>query len=179
MKPENKINSYIGKTDEQKKENRDWYVNEYYGAWHCLPEPEDLDGQSMTIGQSLRLMGETIVTVEKCNDFFDDSKRAELIKRCRKWWKNVSKFFHADKFNLRVLDAGMRKENDERFSALTTALKALEEWSDLAIHKERRPLSEQKKYLQNLHEWRSEIHVPASGRYMDYDMFQQPKRQKR
>jgi hypothetical protein len=32
-------------------------------------------------------MGETIVTVEKCNDFFDDSKRAELIKRCRKWWK--------------------------------------------------------------------------------------------
>jgi hypothetical protein len=179
MKPENKINSYIGKTDEQKKENRDWYINEYYGAWHCLPEPEDLDGQSMTIGQSLRLMGETIVTVEKCNDFFDDSKRAELIKRCRKWWKNVSKFFHADKFNLRVLDAGMRKENDERFSALTTALKALEEWSDLAIHKERRPLSEQKKYLQNLHEWRSEIHVPASGRYMDYDMFQQPKREKR
>ena len=56
----------------------------------------------------------------------------------------MSKFFHADKFNLRVLDAGMRKENDERFSALTTALKALEEWSDLAIHKERRPLSEQK-----------------------------------
>ena len=89
----------------------------------------------------------------------------------------MSKFFHADKFNLRVLDAGMRKENDERFSALTTALKALEERSDLAIRKERR--SDPKLQLQYLHEWRSEIHVPVSGRYMDYDMFQQPKRQKR
>jgi hypothetical protein len=81
MKPENKISSYFGKTDVQKKENREcWYQNEYYGAWHCLPEPEDLDGCKMTIGQSLRLLGETIVTVKNCNDFFGNSTRADMIK---------------------------------------------------------------------------------------------------
>lgn len=175
IKPENKINSYIGKTDEQKKDNREWYLTEYYGAWRCLPEAEDLDGCKMTIGQSLRLMGETIVTVKNCKDFFDNRKRADLIKRCRKWWRDVSKLFHTDKFNLRVLDAGMRKENDERFSALTMALEALEEWSELALHKERRDDIEQ---LNNLEEWESEFHVPKSDKYMDYDMYRQPKRQK-
>jgi hypothetical protein len=86
----------------------------------------------------------------------------------------VSKLFHSDRFNLKVLDDGMRKENDARFSALTMALKALEEWSGVALDKGRQNHIE----LNNLQEWETEIHVPTKVIYMDYEMFQQPKRHK-
>ena len=81
----------------------------------------------------------------------------------------MSKLFHTDKFNLKVLNAGMQKENDARFSALTMALKALEEWS--AVAHDKKKWREKNLILDNLQEWENEIHVPKMGTYMDYETF--------
>lgn len=56
------------------------------------------------------------------------------------------------------------------------ALKALEEWSDLAIQRERRDTDEDN--LSYLQEWDGEMFIPKDGRYMDYDLYWQPKKAK-
>jgi hypothetical protein len=129
----------------------------------------------MTIDQSLRLLGRTIKTAGDCRDFFDDIKREEMIKECNKWWREAMKVCHSDRFNLRVLDDGMQKDNNARFSCLKTALNALVEWSELAKQGKNRNLT---KKLNDLREWDGEIHVQKDDKYMYYDYFKQRKRQK-
>ena len=69
--PEMKLSSYLGKTDQEKKENRQWFLEEYEGIWIGeTPWPEDLSGAGMTIGQCLRLLGVSINTREECMLFF-------------------------------------------------------------------------------------------------------------
>jgi hypothetical protein len=175
IKPENNIMSYVGENDTIKGNNRLWYVHNYHAMWKCLREPEDIEGQTMTIDQSLRLLGRTIKTAGDCRDFFDDIKREEMIKECNKWWREATKVCHSDRFNLRVLDDGMRKDNNAQFSCLKTALNALVEWSELAKQGKNRNLT---KKLNDLREWDGEIHVQKDDKYMYYDYFKQRKRQK-
>jgi hypothetical protein len=54
------------------------------------------------------------------------------------------------------------------------AMKALEEWSAVALDKEKPHLAK----LDYLEEWETQVKVEKTGTYMDYEMFQQPKRQK-
>jgi hypothetical protein len=175
IKPENNIMSYVGENDMQKRENREWYVNNYHQMWKCLPEPEDIGGQRMTIDQSLRLLGRTIKMDGDCRDFFDDIKREEMIKECKKWWKDATRVCHMDRFYQRVLDDGMRKENNAQFSCLKTALNALVEWSNLAKQGKNRDLTEESNDLQ---EWDGEIYVQKDDNYLYYDDYKQRKRQK-
>jgi hypothetical protein len=95
-------------------------------------------GYRQIIDQSLRLLGKTICTRDECVAFFTDFIRAEIIVDCRKWVKKNAKHFHPDNFQRKVTDAGMRKDNNHRFSAITRARDALAEWDKLAHDKKMR-----------------------------------------
>lgn len=177
MKPEHSISSYRGKTDDEKTANRTWFNDIYLEVWPCLPEPEDMTGHRQTIDQSLRLLGRTIRTRDQCVAFLTDFTRAEIINDCRKWVKKNAKHFHPDNFQRRVTDPGMRKDNDHRFSALTTARDALAEWDELARDKEKREKVERQEVdCQHLISWESEIPIQENRDYMDYKSFRQPKK---
>ena len=128
---------------------------------------EDLTGQKMTLDQSLRLWGKSIKTKQDCNAFFDDDARNNLLEVIQKTWRNMSRHIHNDKFNARVVDEGMRKFNNEKFSALNTAKEALEEW-----HQEAQKAPNSRKddnKLNSLHTWEGEIYVYQSEEILDYD----------
>ena len=83
--PETKLSSYMGKTDLEKKENRQWFLEDYEGIWICeAPQPEDLSGEGMTTGQYLRLLGVSINTREECMQFFSHEHRQQLQERTKK-----------------------------------------------------------------------------------------------
>jgi uncharacterized protein YqeY len=180
MKPESNINSYGGADDDAKKANRTWFHGEYGEVWPCLPEMEDLSGKAMTVEQSLRLLGRPIRSKRDCESFFNDSMRNELIKECKRWYRVTAITIYPDQFNRRVTDEGMRKENNERFSAISTAKAALEEWDEVARNKENWRLAQTGNLeLQHLMTWESEIYIPEINCYMDYCVFRQPKRKKK
>jgi hypothetical protein len=177
MSAEHNLSSYVGNTEEKKKENRIWFHNDYQRVWPAKAEMEDLTGQKMTLDQSLRLWGKSIKTKQDCNAFFDDDARNNLLEEIRKTWRQMSKHIHTDKFNARVVDEGMRKFNNEKFSALNTAKEALEEW-----HQEAQKAPNSRKddnKLNSLHTWEGEIYVYQSEEILDYDTEKKKKQTKK
>jgi hypothetical protein len=173
MKAENNLDSYVGKTDEEKRRAREWYHETYMQAWPSVPEGEDMCGKKMMIAQSLRLLGKTIATKEQMTEFFTDTQRAGIIKERDKWFRQVGKTIHPDKFNAKVANEDMRKANSERFSALKTAMSALVEWDEIARSPDK-SCREDEGNLENLKQWENELLVMKRGTYMSYDQFKQP-----
>jgi hypothetical protein len=171
MKAENNLDSYVGKTDEKKYIAREWYHDTYMRAWPSVPEDEDMCGKKMMIAQSLRLLGKTIATKDQMTAFFTDTERAGIIKERSRWYRKVGKMFHPDGFNRWVANVDMRKANSERFSALTTAVKTLVEWHDIAMSPDK---SRREDGGENLKQWENELLVMQRGTYMSYDQFKQP-----
>jgi hypothetical protein len=177
MKAENSLSSYRGKDDEEKKESREWFHETYDKIWPFKPEMEDLMGRHTTIEQSLKLLGKQIITKKQCMDFFDDSKRKEMIDKVDKEYKYLARTVHPDRFNQKVVNQGMKKRNDERFAAITMARKALTEWHDVAKDTERRKRAAKGKLaLECLGKWDSVIYVPEDENEWDYEDFQQKKK---
>ena len=84
MNAENNLNSYAGKDDQEKADNRTWFHETYETIWPNKLEMEDLKGRHMTIDQSLRLLGIKIQTIEQCRAFFNDETREEMMKVYRR-----------------------------------------------------------------------------------------------
>jgi hypothetical protein len=177
MSAEFNLSSYAGKTEEKKKENRIWFHTDYQSVWPAKAEMEDLTGQKMTLDQSLRLWGKSIKTKQDCKAFFDDDARNSLLDGIQKTWRNMSRHIHTDRFNARVMDEGMRKFNNERFSALSTAKEALEEWHQEALKSIYSRKDDNK--LNSLHTWEGEIYVYHSKEILDYDTEKKKKQTKK
>ena len=175
VKAEHNLASYMGKDDAKRKDNRTWYHERYQVLWtNRNPEPEDLSGNKMTIDQSLRLLGVRITTTQQCEDFFNDTKRKTFIKDRGSEVKRSWILIHPDQFNNHVADEEMRKLNGARFAALTNALKALEEWDEIA----RKTPKQRKKYLEDndhvlkeLECWESRMVVAGTDVDMNYDTY--------
>ena len=85
-----KLSSYVGKNDQEKMANRQWFQEEYEQIWRGkVPQPEDLSGMGITIGQCLRLIGKSIKTMEECMQFFPMSTDNSCMER----WQNVIERF--------------------------------------------------------------------------------------
>jgi hypothetical protein len=125
--------------------------------------------------------------------FFDKEQRSDLIKRCKREWNQKSLIFHTDKFNTRVADKGMRKMNQDRFTAMNNAFQGLVEWDEVAREpwKKRKEAADGKRQLEHLECWEAKICVQGTESVLDFEEFmrhvgepeveeeQPPKRQRR
>jgi hypothetical protein len=173
------IMSYFGATDEERKNNRNWYNDVYLKAFPSLPTTEDMEGKGLTIETSLKLLGVEMKSKADCEDFFNNSKRADLVKERKGWFRrNLGKHIHPDKFSQKVVNETMKKEMEHRFGAVRTAVEALEEWNEVALDKKKQQQADNESYKFNaLCTWESELYVLSSKGvlFMDYLEYRQPK----
>jgi hypothetical protein len=177
------ILSYVGATDTERKENRNWYNDVYLNAFPSLPTKEEMEGKGHSIEISLKLLGVSLRSKLECEDFFNNSKRADLVKERKVWFRNQSGLcMHPDKFSRKVVNEAMRLDMQHRFGAVKMALDALEEWDDIALDENKQRKAKRENHPFNaLYTWESELYVLSSQGvlYMDYLDFRQPKRTKR
>jgi hypothetical protein len=175
--PRCSLKSYHGKTNAEKKQNRTWYEATYPKLFNSMPTEEDLCGNGYTIDMSLKLLGVTLKCEEDVNAFFNNVERAAMLKDKEKWVKKtLAKGVHPDSFNRRVTNGPMQLEAQHRCAALTTAVKALKEWDELALDKAKREKEEEGTYrLEFLLSWEGDFYVDG-GTLMDFTDFKQPKR---
>jgi hypothetical protein len=109
-------------------------------------------------------LGKQLKTKAGIEDFFNDDKRAELVKERKNWFRRESaKSIHPDKFGQRVVNMAMKKEMEHRFGAVRTAVEALEEWNEVALDQKKQKKAENGKLETNaLCTWESEIYVITS-----------------
>jgi hypothetical protein len=126
-------------------------------------------------------LGVELKSKADCEDFFNDSKRADLLKEHKVWFRRkCGMHIHPDKFSQRVMNETMKREMGHHFAAVRTAVVALEEWNEVALDKQKQQQADNESYtFHALCTWESEIYVLSSKGvlFMDYLEYKQPKRQ--